>query len=161
MSNAGYALEMTGIRKVYPMADQEVVALDGIDMNVAEDEIVALIGPSGSGKTTLCTIAGGILTATDGRVSVGGEDITDYSPKRLTEFRSTRVVLQRNRVTGVRPDLGCDDPRECRDHDRGTEQSPLAFWLRWTALRLTMSPDRHVLFWCWLSCQCEWSFGGL
>ncbi len=51
---AGYALEMTGIRKVYPMADQEVVALDGIDMNVAEDEIVALIGPSGSGKTTLC-----------------------------------------------------------------------------------------------------------
>ncbi len=44
---AGYALEMEGIRKVYPMADQEVVALDSIDMNVAEDEIVALIGPSG------------------------------------------------------------------------------------------------------------------
>ncbi len=78
---AGYALEMTGIRKVYPMADQEVVALDGIDMNVAEDEIVALIGPSGSGKTTLCTIAGGILSPTAGRVLVGGEDITDYSPK--------------------------------------------------------------------------------
>ncbi len=81
---AGYALEMEGIRKVYPMADQEVVALDSIDMNVAEDEIVALIGPSGSGKTT-------ILSPTAGRVLVGGEDITDYSPKKLTEFRRTRV----------------------------------------------------------------------
>ncbi len=91
MSKAGYALEMAGVRKVYPMADQEVVALDGIDMNVAEDEIVALVGPSGSGKTTLCTIAGGILSPTAGRVLVGGEDITNYSPKKLTEFRRTRV----------------------------------------------------------------------
>ncbi len=91
MSKDGFALQMQGVRKVYPMADQEVVALDGIEMDVAEDEIVALVGPSGSGKTTLCTIAGGILTPTDGRVRVGGEDITDYSAKKLTEFRRTRV----------------------------------------------------------------------
>lgn len=71
MSKDGFALQMQGVRKVYPMADQEVVALDGIEMDVAEDEIVALVGPSGSGKTTLCTIAGGILTPTDGRVRVG------------------------------------------------------------------------------------------
>lgn len=70
MSKAGYALELAGVRKVYPMADQEVVALDGIDMNVAEDEIVALIGPSGSGKTTLCTIAG--VPDRNGRPSVRG-----------------------------------------------------------------------------------------
>lgn len=91
MSKEGFALEMQGVRKVYPMADQEVVALDGIDMKVAEDEIVALVGPSGSGKTTLCTIAGGILSPTDGQVRVGGEDITDYPAKKLTEFRRTRV----------------------------------------------------------------------
>lgn len=90
MSNTA-ALEMDGVRKVYTMADQEVVALDSVEMTVAEDEIVALVGPSGSGKTTLCTIAGGILSPTSGRVRVGGEDITNYSAKRLTEFRRTRV----------------------------------------------------------------------
>ncbi len=90
-SGNGYALKLDGVRKVYPMGDQEVVALDGIDLTVGSDEIVALVGPSGSGKTTLCTIAGGILSASDGAVSVGGEDITEYSAKQLTEFRRTRV----------------------------------------------------------------------
>lgn len=85
------ALELSGVRKVYPMADQEVVALGGIDLTVADDEIIALVGPSGSGKTTLCTIAGGILSASDGSVVVAGEDITEYNKKQLTEFRRTKV----------------------------------------------------------------------
>ena len=85
------ALELSGVRKVYPMVDQEVVALGGIDLTVADDEIIALVGPSGSGKTTLCTIAGGILSASDGSVVVAGEDITEYNAKQLTEFRRTKV----------------------------------------------------------------------
>ena len=52
---------------------------------------MALVGPSGSGKTTLCSIAGGILAATDGKVVVGGRDITGYSPKQLTDFRREMV----------------------------------------------------------------------
>ncbi|HZK04514.1 MAG TPA: ABC transporter ATP-binding protein [Actinomycetaceae bacterium] len=89
--NNGPALLLEEVRKVYPMADQEVVALDGINLGVDRDEIVALVGPSGSGKTTLCTIAGGILSASEGRVVVGDEDITDYSARQLTEFRRTSV----------------------------------------------------------------------
>lgn len=85
------ALTLEGVRKVYPMADQEVVALEAIDLSVRADEIVALVGPSGSGKTTLCTIAGGILSATEGSVRVGGQDITGYSARQLTEFRRTAV----------------------------------------------------------------------
>ena len=73
------------------MADEEIVALDHVDLEVATDEIVALVGPSGSGKTTLCSIAGGLLTPTAGEVVVGGEDISRYSPKQLTGFRQSKV----------------------------------------------------------------------
>lgn len=85
------ALQMTDVRKVYRMGDNEVVALDHATLTVGADEIVALVGPSGSGKTTLCSIAGGILAATEGSVVVGNEEITDYGDKQLTTFRQNQV----------------------------------------------------------------------
>jgi putative ABC transport system ATP-binding protein len=86
------ALEMSDVRKVYPMGDgSEVVALDHATLTVGEEEMVALVGPSGSGKTTLCSIAGGILGATEGRIVVGGEDISDYNDRQLTKFRQDSV----------------------------------------------------------------------
>jgi putative ABC transport system ATP-binding protein len=85
------ALHMDAVRKVYQMADSEVVALDHATLTVEPDEIVALVGPSGSGKTTLCSIAGGILSATEGSVRVGGEEITGYSDRQLTAFRQQKV----------------------------------------------------------------------
>ena len=90
-SDSTPALEMEAVRKVYEVADEEVVALDHAELTLASDEIVALVGPSGSGKTTLCSIAGGILSPTDGKVVVGGRDISDYSSKQLTEFRRDSV----------------------------------------------------------------------
>jgi putative ABC transport system ATP-binding protein len=85
------ALEMEAVRKVYEVADEEVVALDHAELTLGSDEIVALVGPSGSGKTTLCSIAGGILSPTEGKVVVGGRDISDYSSKQLTAFRRDSV----------------------------------------------------------------------
>ena len=85
------ALQMNAVRKVYSMADNEVVALDHATLTVGSDEIIALVGPSGSGKTTLCSIAGGILAATEGSVVVGGEEITGYDDKQLTKFRQNKV----------------------------------------------------------------------
>ncbi|MGE0881722.1 MAG: ABC transporter ATP-binding protein [Acidimicrobiia bacterium] len=82
---------MDAVRKVYGSGDNAVVALDHATLRVGRDEIVALVGPSGSGKTTLCTIAGGILSPTEGAVVVGGNDISGYSSKQLTEFRRTQV----------------------------------------------------------------------
>lgn len=90
-SDSTPALEMDAVRKVYEVADEEVVALDHADLTLASDEIVALVGPSGSGKTTLCSIAGGILSPTEGKVIVGGKDISNYSSKELTEFRRDSV----------------------------------------------------------------------
>jgi len=85
------ALELRAVRKVYEVADDEVVAVDHADLTVADGEILALVGPSGSGKTTLCSIAGGLLTPSAGTVTVGGQDISDYSSKQLTEFRQRQV----------------------------------------------------------------------
>jgi putative ABC transport system ATP-binding protein len=85
------ALRMEGVRKTYPAGDEEVVALDHVDLTVGSDEIIALVGPSGSGKTTLCSIAGGLLTPTAGTVVMGGEDISQYTPKQLTRFRRESV----------------------------------------------------------------------
>ena len=91
MRQAAPALRMEGVRKVYPTGDDEVVALDQVNLTLAGDEILALLGPSGSGKTTLCSIAGALLRPTEGSVEVGGQDITGFSGKQLTQFRRESV----------------------------------------------------------------------
>lgn len=85
------ALDLRDVRKVYPSGDDEVVALDHAAITVEPGELVALVGPSGSGKSTLLSIAGGLLTPTEGRVLVGGEDISDRSEKQRTEFRRRHI----------------------------------------------------------------------
>ncbi|MBS1836599.1 MAG: ABC transporter ATP-binding protein [Actinobacteria bacterium] len=85
------ALQLEGVRKVYEVGGEPAVALDHASLTVEQAETVALLGPSGSGKTTLCSIAGGLLSATDGKVLVAGEDITRYDPRRLSRFRQSTV----------------------------------------------------------------------
>ena len=94
-ANRGPALELEAVRKVYPTGDEEVVALDHASLTIGADEIVSLVGPSGSGKTTLCSIAGGLLSATEGSVQVGGHDISHASARELA-----RLVL---RTAGLPP----------------------------------------------------------
>jgi putative ABC transport system ATP-binding protein len=91
MNNAQPALRMRDVRKVYPTGADEVVALDNVNLTVEADEILVLLGPSGSGKTTLCSIAGALLTPTDGTVEVAGNDITHLSGGELTKFRRETV----------------------------------------------------------------------
>ncbi|HEX6844124.1 MAG TPA: ABC transporter ATP-binding protein, partial [Actinomycetota bacterium] len=81
------ALTMEEVRKTYRSGDDEIVALDHATLTVGDDEMVALVGPSGSGKTTLLSIAGGLLSPSEGRVRVGPHEITEYEPKALTTFR--------------------------------------------------------------------------
>jgi putative ABC transport system ATP-binding protein len=85
------AVRLESVRKVYGSGDTAIVAVDHASLTVATGEIVALLGPSGSGKTTLLSIAGGLLSATEGTVVVGGVDITGHSPRELTEFRRSTV----------------------------------------------------------------------
>jgi len=85
------ALDMTAVTKRYEVGGTTITAVDDAHLEVAPGEILALIGPSGSGKTTLCSLAGGILTPTEGRVAVAGTDISDFGPRRLTDFRRESI----------------------------------------------------------------------
>ena len=61
--------------KIYKVADLEVVALQGLDLQVCPGEMMALVGASGSGKSTLLNVIGGLDTPSAGRVIVGGHDL--------------------------------------------------------------------------------------
>lgn len=82
---------MDGVRKTYRSGDEEVVALDDANLVVGDDEMVTLVGPSGSGKTTLLSIAGGLLTPTEGTVVVGDTEVSALEPRQLTRFRQNEV----------------------------------------------------------------------
>jgi putative ABC transport system ATP-binding protein len=85
------ALDLDGVRKTYRSGDQEIVALDHASVQAERGEVLMLLGPSGSGKTTLLSIAGGLLSPTEGTVRVGGDDIADLSERDLARFRKDRV----------------------------------------------------------------------
>ena len=74
-----------------------VVALDGVDFDVNEGEIVGLIGPNGSGKTTLFNVVTGIYAADDGTVTFAGTDMTAAAPQAVYRAGITRT-FQRSRM---------------------------------------------------------------
>jgi ABC-type lipoprotein export system ATPase subunit/bifunctional DNA-binding transcriptional regulator/antitoxin component of YhaV-PrlF toxin-antitoxin module len=77
--------------KIYKVAELEVVALQGLDLVVAEGEILGVVGASGSGKTTLMNTLGGLDRPSAGRVWVGGHDLLKMSEADLDHFRRSTV----------------------------------------------------------------------
>lgn len=73
--------------KIYKIADIEVVALQGLDLQVGAGEMVALVGASGSGKSTLLNILGGLDRPSAGRVEVAGYDLLNMSHHDRTRYR--------------------------------------------------------------------------
>lgn len=84
-------VEVNDLVKIYSLGDLEVQALRGLDLTIAEGEMVALIGPSGSGKTTLLNIIGGLDKASAGSVKVFDQELTRLSSGALVNYRRTIV----------------------------------------------------------------------
>ena len=80
-----------GVTKVYNPDKIPVHALRGVDLEIEEGEFTAIVGPSGSGKTTLLNIIGGLDRPTEGRVTVGGQDMSDLSGNELIDFRKQKI----------------------------------------------------------------------
>jgi len=84
-------VQIRNLRKVYRREAQEVPVLDGLSIDIAEGDFVALMGPSGSGKTTLLNLIGGIDQPTSGEVSVAGTDIARMKGGALARWRSRNI----------------------------------------------------------------------
>lgn len=80
-------VKLENITKIYHMGEVEIRAVDGIDFSIEKGEFVVIVGPSGAGKTTVLNILGGMDTASSGRITVDGQDITKYSARQLTGYR--------------------------------------------------------------------------
>ena len=81
------AIACDSLVKIYKVADLEVVALQGLDLTVAEGEFVAVVGASGSGKSTLLNILGGLDTPSAGMASVAGFDLLNLGSRARTAYR--------------------------------------------------------------------------
>jgi putative ABC transport system ATP-binding protein len=80
-----------GISKIYQMGDVEVRALESVDVDLYEGELVVLLGPSGSGKSTLLNILGGLDVPTSGTVEYRDHDLTSADDRALTAYRRDHV----------------------------------------------------------------------
>jgi putative ABC transport system ATP-binding protein len=90
-TSAKTAVVIDNVRKIYRRDTQEIVVLDGINLQVPEGEFLALMGPSGSGKTTLLNLIAGIDRPTSGKVVVAGTDLGQLSESALARWRSRNV----------------------------------------------------------------------
>lgn len=86
-------LTCEGVRKVYGTGENQVAALDGIDLTVEKGEFVAVIGASGSGKSTLLHIWGSVDQPTAGKVTIDGTDLSKLNPTQAAIFRRRKVGL--------------------------------------------------------------------
>ena len=87
----GFAVEATGLRKVYGEGDTAVAALRGVDVAFARGTFTAVMGPSGSGKSPLMHCLAGLDRATAGTIRIGGVDLGGLDDDGLTRLRRERV----------------------------------------------------------------------
>ena len=83
--------KLTDVKKDYPKGRQTVHALQGVDLEIADGEWMAIQGPTGHGKSTLLQILGGLDRATSGSVLLDGTDLTSLGEGSMTKTRATTI----------------------------------------------------------------------
>lgn len=84
-------IQVQGVRKVYRMDDEKIVALGSVSLSIEEGEICCILGTSGSGKSTLLNIMAGLEKPSRGRISIAGADVTHFSEKQWALFRQRNI----------------------------------------------------------------------
>ena len=127
-------LELASVTKTYG----GIVAVDGASFQVEEGKITALIGPNGAGKTTAFDTVCGVVRVDSGSISLGGKDITNQRPHKITKqglgrtFQITRelgemTVLENMAVTEVQNGIGSLRGRRISPEEREQAMDLLSF----------------------------------
>ncbi len=85
------ALRLRGLRCEFPSESEPILALRGVDLDIAASSFVAIMGPSGSGKTTLLNSAAGLQTPSHGTVELAGRMLADTDRAALARLRRRRL----------------------------------------------------------------------
>ncbi|MGP3969532.1 ABC transporter ATP-binding protein [Streptomyces sp. 6N223] len=89
--NTAVAARAEKVVKAYGSGETQVMALDGVTLDVQRGAFTAIMGPSGSGKSTLMHCLAGLDTVTSGRIWIGGTEVTGLRDKKLTKLRRDNV----------------------------------------------------------------------
>jgi len=84
-------LEVTNLTKAFGSGSNKLQVLKGVDMEIKQGEMVALMGPSGSGKSTLLNIIGGLLSGDSGTIQLGDKSYGTKSPANVVDVRRESV----------------------------------------------------------------------
>ncbi|MBE6522804.1 MAG: ABC transporter ATP-binding protein [Thermoplasmata archaeon] len=76
-----------GIRKTYRKDEEEIVAIDRIDLKINKGELVSIVGPSGCGKTTILRMIAGLLEPTEGKITIAGKEVNEPGADRGMVFQ--------------------------------------------------------------------------
>ena len=88
MSEARPIISCRNLTKIYRMGDQDVRALDGVDLDIHAGEFVAIMGPSGSGKSSLMNLIGALDRPTSGEMWINGRALSEMSRDELADLRN-------------------------------------------------------------------------
>ncbi|MBU1920799.1 ABC transporter ATP-binding protein [bacterium] len=84
-------IEIRGMKKIYDLGSVQVNALNGVDVDIHENEYVSIMGPSGSGKSTLMNLIGCLDTPSTGEYYLANERVAGLSDAKLAEIRNRRI----------------------------------------------------------------------
>jgi putative ABC transport system ATP-binding protein len=84
-------IKVRGLTKYYQMGTEEIHALDGVDLDVAPNEYMAIMGPSGSGKSTLMNLIGCLDTPTGGQYWLNGREVSQLDDDELAFVRNHEI----------------------------------------------------------------------
>ena len=82
---------LDGLKKIYPMEGETVLALNGVDLEISSGDFVAVMGPSGSGKSTLMHILGLLDSLTTGKYELEGRDVSSISRAARADIRNQKI----------------------------------------------------------------------
>jgi NitT/TauT family transport system ATP-binding protein len=109
------------VRKTFPLKNEEFVALDGVSLDIADNEFVTVVGPSGCGKSTLMNVLAGLESPTSGRALVDGKDVVGPGPERGVIFQQYALfpwlTVRKNVEFGLKvAGLGAPERRKRADY---------------------------------------------